>query len=169
MNGEVYKAARQNLIELRKQIGYVQLVSDCWGMLVEFEKEWHRRNGGRSQIENLFPSYESEKTMRQRMIDAGLDTEQMVHTLNWKHIHNEPTEFQTGDLAIILPQREGAVWYTCWFYNDDHWEISDDKDSIFTPITEFKTLVRVGQAKYTLRKKSWDEKEKILSDIDPNP
>lgn len=169
-NGEIYQIARANLVKKREKIGYVRLVTDCWGMVIEFEREWHRQNGGQSRIENLFPMYDHELHMRDMMKAAHLDTEQMVHILNWKHIHNDEGEFQTGDVAIILPRSEGQYWYSVFFYTGECWETSGgNSERMFDEISEYGALKSIGETKYLLRKKDWSEKGHILSDIDPNP
>lgn len=169
-NGEVYKIARANLVKKIEQIGYVRLVTDCWGMLVEFEKEWHRQNGGQSRIKNMFPMYSDEKTMRQMMREANLDTEQMIHNINWKHIDGNENAFEVGDCAAIMPSNGQDVWYTLFFYTGDSWETSSGRDDrMFDVISDYGALRHIGKIKYLGRKKSWSEKERIVSDIDPNP
>lgn len=165
INADVYKLARENLLKKRQEIGYQQLVTDCWGMVVEFEKEWHAQNGGQTKVIDVFPHYDGEQNMRQAMIASNLDLEQLVHTLNWKHLSPDD-ELQGGDVAILTPIIGGSMRYSVYFYNDGKWEISEKESGGFIDLVEGHDA---RNGKYLLRKKHWSEKTKVVSNKNPIP
>lgn len=148
-NTEIYKTARQNLLNKRQQMGYVQLITDCWGLLVEYEKEWHKQKGGVTAINNLFPNYEAENTMHFAMKELGLTPNSLAETLGWDALDAD-TDWVDGDVAIITPIEQGIMRFGIWFYWDGNWEISGkEKDGI----TKLRQKGDVLSSRYHFRKR----------------
>lgn len=149
MNTEIYEAARQNLLNKRQEVGYVQLVTDCWGHLIEYEKEWHKRKGGETVIHNLFPNYDGEQKMHSAMKELGLTPDSLAETLGWDALPQD-TDWMDGDVAIITPIEDGVMRFGVWFNYNGSWEISaEDKDGM----TKLKQDAEARSAKYHFRKR----------------
>lgn len=148
-NTEIYEAARQNLLNKRQSIGYVRLVTDCWGHLAEYEKEWHKQKGGESSVDNLFPNYGSEQNMHAAMREAGLTVNSIAETLGWDALPKD-ADWEDGDLAIITPIIDGAMRFGVWFYYNGIWEVSaEEKDGM----TTLKQDSEARHCKYHFRKR----------------
>lgn len=152
-NSVIYKIARQKLLDKRQKVGYVILSTCCWGMVLEFEREWHKQKGGEPKGENLFPEYTRHEQMRSKLEAANLTVPDIIETLNWKYIDYDVENFRTGDIAILTPMINNKLFYAAWFYNENKWEISDESRDGFASMPS----ERADVARYILRKKEWSE------------
>jgi len=148
-NTDIYATAKTNLLAKKTEQGYVQLVTDCWGMVVEFELEWHRQNGGTSQVNSgLMPDYASPSTMIQEVEAMGSSLENIISTLGWD-ILAVGTEKQDGDIAICtVNHMQDIPYWTAWFWNNNAWEISAENSH------ELVRQPRLPVIEYHLRKRA---------------
>ena len=128
-NADVILIAKANLLAKKDEQGYVQLVTDCWGLVVEYELEWHRQNGGTSQVNNAnVTNYSSHDKMIQEFTDRGASVDSILNTMGWDKLEPGSAK-QDGDMAVCTMQGadgQDACW-TVWLWNTDAWETSIER------------------------------------------